>query len=129
MAWKYLAPEREKKLVAMRTPLYGPDGDGGSPPFRNAMQRQLDAAELTREDFLSNEVPGMIWREEQRDVLIKPRDVADVRIEPDEVNDGKVRALLSFSLPRGAYATMLIKRLFAQSWYGERRYKEKRYGD
>ena len=29
LAWKYLAPERETKLVAMRTPLYGPDGDGG----------------------------------------------------------------------------------------------------
>lgn len=125
MAWKYLAPEREQKLAAMRTPLYGPDGDGGSPPFRIAMQRQLERAELTRENFLRNEVPGMIWREEQRDVLVKPRDVAEVRIEPDEINDGRVRALLSFSLPRGAYATMMIKRLFAPSWYGERRMEER----
>jgi len=120
LAWKYLAPEREEKLVAMRTPLYGPDGDGGSRPFRAAMQEELDKAELQREDFLDNEVPGMIWREEQRDVFVKPRDVADVKIEPDEMHDGSVKARLAFSLPRGCYATMLIKRLFAPSWYTRR---------
>ncbi len=117
MAWKYLAPEREEKLVAMRTPLYGPDGDGGSTPFRRSMERQLERAGLRRDSFLQNEVPGMIWREEQRDVFIKPRDVKDVRIEPDDENPGKVCAHLAFALPRGAYATMLIKRLFAHSWY------------
>ena len=104
----------------MRTPLYGPDGDGGSPPFQRAMEVQLEKAELSREDFLRHEVPGMIFREEQRNVLIMPRDVAAVRIEPDDMNDGRVRATLSFALPRGSYATMMIKRLFAPSWYEHR---------
>ena len=89
------------------------------------MEEELDKAELSREDFLQNEVPGMIWREEQRDVFIKPRDIKDVVIAPDEMNDGRVKAKLSFSLPRGAYATLMIKRLFAPSWYGG----NERYGD
>ncbi len=117
LAWKYLAPEREDKLKVMRTPLYGPDGDGGSEPFRRAMQEELDAAGLTRDDFVRNAVPGMIWKEEPREVLIKPADVADVRIEPDDINHGQVKVTLQFALPRGAYATMLIKRLFAPSWF------------
>lgn len=117
LAWKYLAPEREEKLKVMRTPLYGPDGDGGSPPFRRAMEEELRLAGLDRESFLQNAVPGMVWREEPRDVLIKPRDVAEVRIEPDELNEGRVRATLQFALPRGAYATMMIKRLFAPAFY------------
>jgi len=117
LAWKYLAPEREEKLKAMRTPLYGPDGDGGSEPFRRAMQAELEAAGLTRDDFVRNAVPGMMWKEEPRDVLVKPADVADVRLEPDEINGGQVKATLQFALPRGAYATMLIKRLFAPSWF------------
>jgi len=117
LAWKYLAPDREEKLRAMRTPLFGPEGDGGSEPFRNAMIAELEDAGLTRSDFLSNEVPGMIWKEEERAVLIKPADVAEVVIGPDELHPGSVRATLKFALPRGAYATMLIKRLFAPSWY------------
>ena len=117
MAWKYLAPEREEKLKVMRTPLYGPDGDGGSEPFRRAMQEELHEAGLSREDFVRNEIPGMVWREEPRDVWVKPTDVDEVRIEPDDVNPGKVCAKLQFSLPRGAYATMMIKRLFAPPFY------------
>ncbi len=81
------------------------------------MEEELRLAGLDRESFLQNEVPGMVWREEPRDVLIKPRDVAEVRLEPDELNEGRVRATLQFALPRGAYATMMIKRLFAPSWF------------
>lgn len=117
LAWKYLAPEREQKLAAMRTPLFGPEGDGGSEPFRRAMQEELYTAGLTRDDFVRNEVPGMIWKEEQRDALAKPADVSDVRLEGDDMHAGQVKATLQFALPRGAYATMLIKRLFAPRWF------------
>ena len=117
IAWKYLAPERESKLVDMRTPLFGVDGDGGSEPFKKSMIGEMKNAELQRGDFIANEVPGMIWKEEQRDALVKPTNVTDVRIEPDEMHEGNVKVSLQFALPRGAYATMLIKRLFAPSWY------------
>lgn len=117
IAWKYLAPEREEKLQKMRTPLFGVDGDGGSEPFRKAMIGEMKGAELLRSDFIENEVPGMIWKEEQRAAFVKPTSVTDVRIEPDEMHEGHVKASLQFALPRGAYATMLIKRLFAPSWY------------
>ena len=117
LAWKYLAPEREQKLREMRTPLFGPEGDGGSEPFRRGMIAEMKDAGLQRRDFTENQVAGMIWKEEVRDALVKPGDVADVRIEPDDLNPGRVRATIAFSLPRGAYATMLVKRLFAKSWY------------
>ena len=104
-----------------------PWGDGGSEPFRAAMIDELEQAGLRRGDFLANEVPGMIWKEDPRDVLIKPQDVAEVRIEPDELNPGSVRATLKFSLGRGAYATMLIKRLFAPSWYSRSPDEEARH--
>ncbi|MFY9346106.1 MAG: tRNA pseudouridine(13) synthase TruD [Planctomycetota bacterium] len=120
LAWKYLAPEREQKLLAMSTPLFGPEGDGGSAPFRAAMIEELRGAGLRRADFAEHQVPGMLWKEEPRAALVKPTDVGDVRLEPDEMNTGKVKATLQFSLPRGAYATMLIKRLAAPGWYAYR---------
>ncbi|MBK8100387.1 MAG: tRNA pseudouridine(13) synthase TruD [Planctomycetes bacterium] len=117
IGWKYLDPEREQKLVAMRTPLYAPDGDGGSEPFARATAEVLEELRLHRDDFLRNQIPGMIWKEEPREVLIKPQDLADVSLAPDEMHDGRVAATLSFSLPRGAYATMMLKRLLAPMWY------------
>jgi tRNA pseudouridine13 synthase len=119
LAWKYLEPEREQKLMAMETPLFGPEGTGGSEPFKNAMREELENAGLYPSNFTDNQVPGMIWREEPRQVFIKPKDMAEARLEPDEIHDGRVKATLSFSLPRGAYATMLLKRLFAPPFYSE----------
>jgi tRNA pseudouridine13 synthase len=87
------------------------------------MITELQNAGLQREDFLNNEVPGMIWKEEQRDVLVKPADLQPPVIAPDDMHDGRVQATLSFALPRGAYATMLLKRLFAKQWY------EREHGD
>lgn len=117
LAWKYLAPEREQKLAAMETPLYGPEGAGGSEPFRRAMEAVLERAGHTREAFLDHQVPGMVWREEPRTVLIKPADLEEARIAPDELHAGRVKVTLSFALPRGAYATMLLKRLFAPPFH------------
>lgn len=117
MAWKYLAPEREEKLLAMRTPLFGSDGEGGSEPWQRAMVEEMRGAGLQRRDFTDHVVPGMIWKEEVRPALVKPFDMGDVVIRPDDRNDGKVCAELRFSLPRGAYATMVVKRLFAPGWY------------
>ena len=119
IGWKYLEPEREQKLLAMATPLFAPDGAGGSPPFKQAMVAELEYAGLRPSDFTANVVPGMIWKEEPRTVLIKPQDLGGLRIEPDDMTPGRVKATLSFTLPRGAYATMLLKRLFAPPFYSQ----------
>lgn len=137
MAWKYLEPEREQKLLAMETPLFGPEGTGGSDPFRKAMHQELDNAGLRPSNFRDNQVPGMVWREEPRPAIVKPKDLGDVKIEPDDLHPERVKATLSFSLPRGSYATMLLKRLFAPPFYsqtqdgGDRgpRYGGRRHGD
>ena len=55
----------------------------------------------------------MVWREEPRDLLVVPKNVYANRPEPDEKHRGARKIEVSFSLPRGVYATMLIKHLFA----------------
>jgi tRNA pseudouridine13 synthase len=58
----------------------------------------------------------MVWKSEQRQVLVKPAGMELEAMAPDEQNEGRVKVRLRFQLPRGCYATMLLKRLFAQSW-------------
>lgn len=48
-----------------------------------------------------------------RNVLVIPEEF-EYKIEDDEVYEGKRKLFLQFSLPRGSYATMVIKRVFAK---------------
>ncbi len=48
-----------------------------------------------------------------RNVLVIPENF-EYETEDDEVYEGKRKLFLQFSLPRGSYATMLIKRIFAK---------------
>lgn len=116
LAWRYLDRDREKRLLEMETPLYGPEGSGGSRPFRAAMAAELEIAGLRREDFLAHGLRGMVMVEEPRAALVKPGGLKGVALAQDELNRGRMRATLSFSLPRGAYATLLVKRLLAEPW-------------
>ncbi len=116
LAWRYLDRDIEDKLSAMATPLYAPDGHGGGEPFRRGMAAEMENAGLRREDFLRNELPGMVWKEEHRPAQVKPTEVGPVVVAPDELHRDRVKVTLSFALPRGAYATMLLKRLFAEAW-------------
>lgn len=116
LAWRYLDREVEERLSAMSTPLYAPDGDGGAPQFRAGMAEEMANAGVARQDFLQHEVAGMVWKEEPRAVLVKPADAAPPDLAADELHPDRMRVTLRFSLPRGSYATMLLKRLFAQPW-------------
>jgi tRNA pseudouridine13 synthase len=114
LAWH--APRRElmRDLLRLRTPLYGPHGEGGSPEFKAAMQDVLRGQGVRPADFAANAVPGMILREEERELLLRPRQLEVVETGRDETAQGKFRAMVSFGLPRGSYATLVIKRLLAE---------------
>ena len=47
-----------------------------------------------------------------RDLFIKPIDF-DIKIENDELNKMRYKAIVYFSLPKGSYATVVIKELFS----------------
>jgi tRNA pseudouridine13 synthase len=50
----------------------------------------------------------------ERALIIVPRDLSVAAIDDDQ-NSGLSKAVLDFTLPRGSYATMLIKRLFCKN--------------
>ena len=68
---------------------------------------------MTPELCEKNTLPGMVWREEPRDLLVRPTNVYANRPERDTRNRGTYNVELAFCLPRGVYATMLIKHLLA----------------
>ena len=117
--WRYMEQEDWERLVSMKTPLYGPEGSSGAAPFVRETEGVLQREGLRREDFLTHRVNGMVLREEPRPAVVVPRELHVGGVARDEIHRGRAKLALSFALPRGAYATMLIKRLFAGPMFSE----------
>jgi tRNA pseudouridine13 synthase len=93
----------------------------------DARERALFDA-ILREEGLAPErmgvaVPGFQLKGEERELILRP---AHLRVRPpeeDNLNPGAWAVRVRFELPRGGYATLVVKRLFAES-VGERRERE-----
>jgi tRNA pseudouridine13 synthase len=114
LAWMTPRREQMRILQQLRTPLFGPEGAGGSPEFNAAVREILLGQGVRPQDFTEQAVPGMILREEPRALLLRPRNLRVLESGRDEENRGREMAALSFGLPRGSYATLVIKRLLAE---------------
>lgn len=115
VSWKRLADDQAQRLGIARTPLYAPDGEGGEPGFDRAMRQVMRDAHIADDCFYTNQISGMVLKEEPRQLVVVPRRLRVSASEPDERNPGRRRVELRFGLPRGAYATMLVKHLFADA--------------
>ncbi|MEO0077861.1 MAG: tRNA pseudouridine(13) synthase TruD, partial [candidate division WOR-3 bacterium] len=56
-------------------------------------------------------IKGLFFKPYLRQALLEPRRLVVTEPEPDEFYPGRVRLGLSFFLPAGSYATIVIKRL------------------
>ncbi len=59
---------------------------------------------------LRSNVRGAIFRSHKRSFLVKPK--IEFKKEWDDIYTGKRKWLLTFSLPPGSYATLVVKRIF-----------------
>ncbi len=66
-------------------------------------------------DFRVSQVPELDLSGDVRRMMIAPGNLKMGKPEDDELNPGKKKTRISFSLPNGSYATMLVRCLFAQT--------------
>ncbi|MFH0889344.1 MAG: tRNA pseudouridine(13) synthase TruD [Planctomycetota bacterium] len=71
----------------------------------------LKEEEIETSDFRIRGMQKTYFRKGERRVLVFPLNLAAKDAGPDELNKNKLKMTLEFDLPRGAYATILIKRL------------------
>jgi tRNA pseudouridine13 synthase len=119
-SWSKLPAAKVARLQRMEAPLFAGDLAGGEPSFRAALDAVLRREEVTVGDCDRAALPGLELKTELRPALLIPGDVELQGPRPDKHADG-LAVKLSFTLPRGAYATMLIKCLTASRWGTERR--------
>lgn len=105
-----------KVLSYLRTvqfPLLGPDST-----FTDEKVREAAMWALGKEKFKLNElvIPGakgrLFFKHEPRPALVTPEKFVVGKPRPDEINRGKIKVNIAFTLPPGSYATLVVKRLF-----------------
>lgn len=70
--------------------------------------------EITLRDFVNKKIPELSEEGAKRDLYVEPKDLEIGTLKDDELNTGMKKVLIKFFLPKGAYATNVIKTLFEE---------------
>ncbi len=93
-------------------PLPGAGLEGVTDPGQRALfTRVLERDGLTPEQFRVDGVPGFQLKWEERPLVVRPQNLRMRPAEPDPDNSGRRLVRLRFELPRGTYATLVVRRL------------------
>jgi tRNA pseudouridine13 synthase len=112
-----LTREAREALWAKTFPLLAPDSEIDDPLMRASALEALAAQGLRLEQLAVPNTP-MFFKHEERPLFIRPGKLRVNEPRPDEINRGKLKLNLSFTLPPGAYASLVVRRVL---WYADQR--------
>ncbi|HTP49384.1 MAG TPA: tRNA pseudouridine(13) synthase TruD [Anaeromyxobacteraceae bacterium] len=116
-----LATARE--LEHRTFPLLSPSSEILDERVRRAALSVLEREGQSLADLRVKDAPQIHFDPEERSLLIFPGKLVVGESRPDEMNRGRLKVNVAFTLPPGAYATLVVKRLF--SWTLEPRARTK----
>ena len=73
------------------------------------MQEILSQEGIQAKYFVLKQFPEAISETQYRNGFVEVKDFKVLEFSNDELNEGKMKQVISFSLPRGSYATVFIK--------------------
>lgn len=97
-----------------------PEGDGNPAAVRRAVEGTLKREKLTLPSLEIRDAP-LFFKHEERALTVVPGKLVVGHAERDEHFPGRFRVRLSFTLPSGSYATLVVRRLF---WFSEARERD-----
>ncbi len=103
-------PARLDALREKTFPLLGPDSRFDDPEVEKAARDTLAREKLTLEKLGLPVVPKMGMKHEERAIFVLPPKLSVASPRADEMHPGRLKVTLAFTLPPGAYATLLVRR-------------------
>jgi tRNA pseudouridine13 synthase len=107
-----LDAELTRLLSGKSFPLLAPATRFADPEVERAALSVLGREDMTLADLAVPGTPEIHFDPEERPLLVQPGRLALGEARDDELNQGKLRVNVAFTLPPGAYATLVVKRLF-----------------
>ncbi|HKE01592.1 MAG TPA: tRNA pseudouridine(13) synthase TruD [Planctomycetota bacterium] len=114
-AWRRLEPAELARLEAIDLRLPDRRTRPSDPEVAAALTASLARDGLALDDLGAPTVRGFQLREERRPCVLRPTALASDDPVADELHPGRLRVAVRLSLPRGAYATLVMKRAIARS--------------
>ncbi len=103
---------RAKLLEGRTFPLLAPDSRIDDPDVRRAALSVLEREDMTLDSLRVPGAPQIHFDHEERPLLVHPGKLVVGEARRDELNRERFRVHVAFTLPPGAYATLVVKRLF-----------------
>ncbi|NQU97886.1 tRNA pseudouridine(13) synthase TruD [Candidatus Woesearchaeota archaeon] len=97
----------------IKIPLVGFGTEYGSNDIKRIIKSILVSNGITERDFIVNSIPELSCEGDERHLYIEPKNLKVEKLEIDELNKGRYKVKISFSLPKGAYATNLVKQIIS----------------
>jgi len=107
---EYVFAEEKNEL---KLPLLGFDEDLIPAELKDIVEKLMQEEDLDFLEFIIKQIPELSMEGELRLAYMEIKDLSLGKVEDDELNPGKKKILLKFFLPKGSYATMVVRRLFA----------------
>lgn len=112
--YERLSPSDLRYLARLVIPAPAPKAEFKSERVARVFQDVLKREGVEPEKMkLKVRIRGVYFKPYERAVMVRPEHLDATQPEPDELYSGKSKVRVSFVLPPGAYATILLKRLFA----------------
>ena len=101
------------KKETLSLPTVGFDTEVKNKQIKLLLQTVMKKEKLSFSDFIIRSFPELSQEGQERSLLTKAKELSISQAEKDELNPGKEKIIISFSLPKGSYATMFIRFLLA----------------
>ena len=106
-----LPRELRDELWVKTFPLLAPDSTFDDPQIETAALAGLGAQQLKLSDLQVPDTRQLFFKHEERPLFVVPGKLRVNDPRPDELNRGRQKVNLSFTLPPGAYATLVVRRV------------------
>jgi tRNA pseudouridine13 synthase len=107
-----LDPEAARALRGKTFPLLAPATRFDDPAVERAALSVLGREDMTLASLAVPGAPQIHFDPEERPLVVVPGKLVVSEPSRDELNKGRLRVNVAFTLPPGAYATLVVKRLF-----------------
>jgi len=107
--YKYLQCKYKKNT---KIPLIGFGTEMKNKQIKDIAEKIMEKENISYRDFIIRQIPELSSEGNERVMFVKIKNLKISKLEKDELNKGKKKVKVSFCLPKGAYATNVIKTLF-----------------